>query len=617
MRNAHRKKIFSSSALAVVLVATSLSLVACGSSSKGANPPSPPPVGVGPPPAPPPVPPSPPPPGPPPEPPSPPPQPGPPPPPPPPPPPVSPTTWQKDYYLPRSTYKNRCLFPRTGQQPITNRTFTDVKGTMLDELFYLRSLTRETYLWRDDLTDMDPSDYNQIQSSFGPHVNEMNEYFQKLKTEQPTANGNPKDKFHYIQLTADYIDLVYGKPPPSYGINWVFLSEIRTINGQRILVAPRDMRVRYVEPDSPAAEKVAGVPKVKRGDKVLQVNEADFINGNDDANLNYAFRAPRGRSTTFVLLDAETNQEKTVTLQSKDLDHKPVNQTTILEIDNEKVGYIHYTSFATKTSDSSAHNAIKELKTAGVKDLVFDMRYNGGGFLDVAAMIGYMIAGESNTKDKSFSKQQFHSGAGNLDPVLNIVNTPTPFHSTGQDSPSFSIPDGTKLDSLNLNKVYILTTQRTCSASEALINGLIGADIEVILIGDTTCGKPYGFYSQDNCGITYSTVQLQILNHKNFGAYADGLVPSSANDGAKVKGCKVAEDYSKQLGDRTEPLLAAALKYRKDGKCPAAPSPPSPPSAIGAIASSDGSVGQSLPKPGLVIPDDPKYIDEIIMPREW
>ena len=609
MRCIQLNNVFSTTALGAVLVVASLSVVSCGG-SKGASPV--PPVGTVPPtvpPSPPPVPPSPPPvpPSPPPVPPSPPPV-----PPSPPPPPVSPTSWQKDYYLPRSTYKDRCLFPRSGQEPITNRTFTDVKGTMLDELFYLRSLTRETYLWRDDLTDMDPIPYNKVQSTFIDHVNRMNEYFQKLKTEQRTASGNPKDKFHYIQLTADYVDQVFGRPPPSYGINWVILSPIEN----NTLTPPRDMRVRYVEPDSPAAETVAGVPKVKRGDKVLQVNEADFIRGND-RQLNLVFSAPLGDSTTFVLQDVDTNQEKTVTLQSKNLDHKPVNQTNILEIGEDKVGYIHYTSFATKTSDSSVHNAIKEFKTAGVKDLVFDMRYNGGGFLDVAAMIGYMIAGETNTKNKSFSKQQFHSGAGNIDPFTNRVNEPTEFHSTGRNDRSFSIPNGTKLESLDLNRVYILATERTCSASEALINGLIGADVEVVLIGDKTCGKPYGFYSHDNCGITYSTVQIQILNHKNFGAYADGLVPSSANDGAKVKGCKVADDFSKQLGDRTEPLLAAALKYRKDGKCPVAPSPPSPPSSIGAIASSEGGVGPTYPESNLVVPDDPLYLDEIIMPREW
>ncbi|MFM9598141.1 hypothetical protein ACKI1O_53780, partial [Streptomyces scabiei] len=54
---------------------------------------------------------------------------------------------------------------------------------------------------------------------------------------------------------------------------------------------------------------------------------------------------------------------------------------------------------------------------------------------------------------------------------------------------------GTPLPSLNLERVYLLTTSSTCSASEAIINGLQGIDIEVIQIGAGTCGKPYGFYA--------------------------------------------------------------------------------------------------------------------------
>ena len=115
----------------------------------------------------------------------------------------------------------------------------------------------------------------------------------------------------------------------------------------------------------------------------------------------------------------------------------------------------------------------------------------------------------------------------------------------------------------------MLAQHGTCSASEALINGLRGVDVEVVLIGGTTCGKPYGFTAKDNCGYSYFPIEFVGVNNKGFGDYADGFVP--AGSGATgVKGCQVADDLDRPLGDTGEGMLAAAMQYRLDGTCPAA-----------------------------------------------
>jgi len=63
------------------------------------------------------------------------------------------------------------------------------------------------------------------------------------------------------------------------------------------------------------------------------------------------------------------------------------------------------------------------------------------------------------------------------------------------------------------NKVYVLAGQRTCSASEQVINGLRGIGVNVVAIGDTTCGKPVGFLPQgDSCGTTYNVVNFESVN---------------------------------------------------------------------------------------------------------
>ena len=132
---------------------------------------------------------------------------------------------------------------------------------------------------------------------------------------------------------------------------------------------------------------------------------------------------------------------------------------------------------------------------------------------------------------------------------------------------------GSALPTLNLNRVFVLTTSSTCSASEAIINGLRGADIEVIQIGSGTCGKPYGFYPTDNCATTYFTIQFSGINNKGFGEYADGFAPKNTIDNAfqpvLLNGCALADDFSQPLGNANEALLKTALNYRNTGSCPA------------------------------------------------
>jgi hypothetical protein len=116
----------------------------------------------------------------------------------------------------------------------------------------------------------------------------------------------------------------------------------------------------------------------------------------------------------------------------------------------------------------------------------------------------------------------------------------------------------------------VLSTGDTCSASEAVVNGLRGIGVEVVLIGGGTCGKPYGFYPASNCGETYYSIQFKGVNDLGFGDYADGFIPnnSTAPFGIRVPGCAITDDLGHELGDENEAMLAAALQYRNNGTCP-------------------------------------------------
>ena len=185
----------------------------------------------------------------------------------------------------------------------------------------------------------------------------------------------------------------------------------------------------------------------------------------------------------------------------------------------DSVGYLVFNDHIA-TAEAELVAAINRLQ--GVDDLILDIRYNGGGFLDIASELTYMISGRTGT----FETLVFNSKNPNRNPVTNQPLTPTPIHTTTQD---FSLPEGQPLPTLNLNRVYVITSPNTCSASESIMNGLRGVGVQVFQIGSTTCGKPFGFYAQDNCGTTYFSIQFQGLNAMSFGDYPDGFAPQQSD----------------------------------------------------------------------------------------
>ena len=232
------------------------------------------------------------------------------------------------------------------------------------------------------------------------------------------------------------------------------------------------------------------------------------------------------------------------------------------------VGYMLFNDHIA-TAEAQLIAAFAQLQAAGVSDLVLDVRYNGGGYLDIASEVAYMIAGPAPTTGQGFERTMFNDKHPNTNPVTRRPLTPVPFHTT---SLGFSGPQGQPLPTLNLSRVFVLTSPNTCSASEAIINGLRGVGVEVVQIGTTTCGKPYGFYPEDNCGTTYFSIQFQGVNAQGFGDYPDGFSPANtgSSPGVPVPGCSVADDFSRALGDPAEGRLAAALANRVNASCPTA-----------------------------------------------
>ncbi|MEM7768431.1 MAG: S41 family peptidase [Pseudomonadota bacterium] len=450
------------------------------------------------------------------------------------------------------TFVDQCEAPRSGVD-IEGNTFPDEQGTLLEELFWLRSWTNETYLWNEEVPDQDPNDFSDRLA-----------YFAELRTFEITRSGEDKDDFHFSEPTSEYLARRNSAGSAGYGASIAALS--RSV--------PRDFRIRYTDPGTPAAEEVSGQINLVRGARILEVDGVDLINATSQADIDTLnaglFPATPGETHVFTIQDPGASDSRTITLVSGNVSTKPVNRVSVIDTATGPVGYLLFNTFSPFAAEEELADAFNELSRAGVSDLVLDLRYNGGGLLAVASQLGYQIAGRAQTQGRTFEALRYNTGIGGTSPVTGQPNDPIPFYDSGL---GFTLPNGAPLSSLDLPRVFVLTTERTCSASEAVINGLRGVDVEVVVIGDVTCGKPFGFFPTDNCGETYYTIQFQGVNDKGFGDYADGFVPQDSDFefGVQVPGCTVADDLTRELGDENEALLAAALQFREDGTCPAAP----------------------------------------------
>ncbi len=382
-------------------------------------------------------------------------------------------------------------------------------------------------------------------------------YFDLLKT-SAVVNGAPKDKFHFTYPTTQWQSISTSGQDVTYGLSFALIST----------TPPRRAVVAYVEPGAPVAT-VNGA--MTRGVEILTVDGVDLVSDTTQAGVDKInaglFPSTAGETHTFQVKELN-GTTRSVTLQAAVVASKPVLVSKVLTIDGASVGYLLFNDHIA-TAESQLFNAITSFKQQGIQDLVLDMRYNGGGFLDIASELAYMIAGPTATAGQTFEKLQYNDKYPNTNPVSGGALTPTPFYnrSRGIDS---SLPANTALPALSMQRVFVLTGDTTCSASESVINGLRGVNVPVYQIGTTTCGKPYGFYPTDNCGTTYFSIQFRGVNAKNYGEYTNGFSPvttSMPSDSSQITGCVVNDDFTHALGDVAEKQLSAALAYRVAGSC--------------------------------------------------
>lgn len=431
----------------------------------------------------------------------------------------------------------------------------------------------ETYLWYKDVPVVNAANYT-LAGNGNSVLQTLNAYFQALKTKNTTASGKPVDQFSFTLSTVDLQNQQSGIAS-GYGFRRSTLTS----------TLPRVVRVLYVEQGSPA--QLAGV---LRGDTITSVDGVDI---NDTSSAGIAalnaglVPTVANKTTRFGLVAANTNTPRFVNItSSQTITVTPVALSTVITDGGNTVGYLVLNSFGVVSAEKQLIDAITLFKNAGVNEVVVDLRYNGGGYLDLANELAWML-GDASLAGKTFEKLTCNDKNN-----LPFCNTTSAFHQTSQ---GFSVAPGQTLPQLGLKRVFMLTTGSTCSASESVFNGL-SPFMQVIRIGNTSCGKPYGFSYENNCGTSYAAMQFKGVNAVGFGDYADGFAPH----------CAVADDLTRQRGDPTEAMLSGALSYMRTGACPATPT-----------AADKGSVQQVLQGGDYAIERSPSEAVRIVRGVQW
>ena len=315
--------------------------------------------------------------------------------------------------------------------------------------------------------------------------------------------------------------------------------------------------VRYVFKDSPAEK--AGI---KRGDLFMQVNGTQLTVSNYQSlllnNITYTLSFATITGDNIVGHKIALNG-KSVTMTAVTMQENPILMDTILNVGNSKVGYLVYNGF-NADFDLQLNSVFKKFKDAPVSDLILDLRYDGGGSVQTAVYLASMIYGTNTSK--IFIKNQYNPTF--QAEIISYYGTSSVLNQyfTNVIAKTTTTAE-TPINTLNLTRLYVITSDNTASASELLINGL-KPYMQVVQVGDTTVGKYVASTTIEEADVfkvpnpkdTYAMqpIIMKYYNSAGVSDFVDGLAP----DPDKY----VEEDFTNLIafGNPDETILKEVLR---------------------------------------------------------
>lgn len=314
--------------------------------------------------------------------------------------------------------------------------------------------------------------------------------------------------------------------------------------------------VAYVSKDSPAEK--AGL---KRGDIIYKINGAALTT----ENYMDLFYSSQINLSLAKIINGELTPTKDLSLTAVEMYENPILCDSVYNLNGKKVGYLAYSSFDL-TSIPELINICKGFKNKGVKELILDLRYNGGGYVITENVLASMFAPQTNVTNKDIFEKEDYNEFFTEYYKQEGISTITKFE-TEYNYKELDLNVSTQDANIGLEKIYGIITGNSASASEALLSGLMPyMDIE--LIGKQSHGKyctGWMLAAKD----AYKTVPQAI---KNWGIYVMVSIYKNAKDETPCMPNGLTPDIEAednpleqyQLGDENEAMLKIALQ--KAGK---------------------------------------------------
>ncbi len=290
----------------------------------------------------------------------------------------------------------------------------------------------------------------------------------------------------------------------------------------------------FVHPLSPAGQ--AGL---QRGDRLVGLGGFAIEQVSDENLWDVAY----GPNEPGIVVDmvVETGGETKELSITKDwYPLVTVPFVEILSAGGRNVGYFTFTTFV-EPSVAELDAAFMRFREAGVRDVIVDLRYNGGGSISTARHLMDLLVGGVAAGKVAYRVD--YTG------VLDAEDSTRHLSRVGASLPA-------------IDKVVFITTGSTLSASELVING-VRPYVDVELVGGRTGGKPVGSHQWSFCDKVAQPITFRLINADDVTDYFDGFEAD----------CAAGDDVKRALGDPTEASIAAALARIEGASCPAPPTP--------------------------------------------
>ena len=362
---------------------------------------------------------------------------------------------------------------------------------------YVRDVMTEFYLWYSEMPIVNPTSYASPEA-----------YLEAVR-------------YRKLDSTFSYIT--------SREANDAFYSDSQFIGfGLSTTLNDVEMRVIQVFPDSPASE--AGL---SRGDRIVEIGGRLVTALVASGEIGTAFGPSEIGAESDIAFVNQTGARREAHMVKRLVTIPTVSLTKVYNVGGRRVGYMFFRNFV-EPSYEALDNAFAELSAARVEELVLDLRYNGGGLVNVAQHLASYVGGVRT--DGLVFAEYFHNDKNTFrNRILRFENKP---------------------QRLTLDRLIVVTTRSSASASELVINAL-RPFMPVVVIGGRTYGKPVGQYGIGFCDKLFAVVSFALRNADGQGDFFDGFAPD----------CTAPDDADHQLGDPEEGSLKEALTYATTGAC--------------------------------------------------